>query len=168
MIVDISSILKVNNEKVDFSISENIENTGNYPDVCGFLSPVKVEGTITNLDGIFEVRGEGSVFAQINCGRCLGPVDVEVSFEVNEDFSLTGSKNEEIETFSGYTIDLSSVVARSLLVGLPMRVLCDNDCRGLCPICGRDLNKGDCKCDTSVIDPRFESLRSLFKLDGEV
>ena len=168
MKVNISKILKVDGESVNFTSEKNIDNVENYPDVCEFLSPVKVEGTVTNLDGIFQVKAKGSVTAKMNCGRCLKPTTVEIPVEINENFSVTGKEKEETETFSGDTIDISSVVGRSILIGLPMKVLCDNDCKGLCPICGKDLNKGACECDTSRIDPRFESLRSLFKLDEEV
>ena len=63
---------------------------------------------------------------------------------------------------------MKDVVRRGILTGLPMKILCRDDCKGLCPICGRDLNEGGCECRTDYIDPRFESLRSLFKLDEEV
>ena len=168
MIVDISQIIKVNDESLSFSCYEDVSASENYPDVCRFLSPVKVEGTITNLNGIFQVVAKGNVFAEMICGRCLKPVKVEIPVEIFENFSITGNEKEETETFSGDSIDLTSVAARGILTGLPMKVICDNDCKGLCPICGKDLNEGDCSCDTSVIDPRFESLRSLFKLDEEV
>ena len=49
-----------------------------------------------------------------------------------------------------------------------MRVECREDCKGLCPICGKDLNDGDCGCDRTIRDPRFESLRALFNDDEEV
>lgn len=49
-----------------------------------------------------------------------------------------------------------------------MKVVCREDCKGLCPVCGKDLNKGDCDCDTTYRDPRFESLRALFNDDEEV
>ena len=49
-----------------------------------------------------------------------------------------------------------------------MKVLCREDCKGLCPVCGKDLNDGDCGCDRTERDPRFESLRALFNDDEEV
>ncbi|HCT65196.1 MAG TPA: DUF177 domain-containing protein [Lachnospiraceae bacterium] len=166
MNVDISKILKANGESLDFEIEKNITDIENYPDVCEFLSPVKVEGTVTNFEGEFLVEAKGSTTVVMNCSRCLKPTTVDVKFGIKENFSNTGK--EETETFLGDTIDLTSIVGRSILIGLPMKVVCDEDCKGLCPICGKDLNEGDCECDTTYIDPRFESLRSLFKLDEEV
>lgn len=166
MNVDISKILKVNGASLNFEIEKNITDVESFPDVCEFLSPVKVEGTVTNFEGDFLVEANGSTAVFMNCSRCLKPVKLEVKFGIKENFSNTGK--EETETFLGDTIDLTSVVGRSILISLPMKVVCDEDCKGLCPICGKDLNEGDCGCDTTNIDPRFESLRSLFKLDEEV
>lgn len=166
MNVNISKILKVDGGNLGFEIEKNIADIESYPDVCEFLSPVKVEGTVTNFEGEFLVEGNGNVTVLLNCSRCLQPVKLEIQFGIKENFSNTGK--EETETFLGDTIDLTSVVGRSILVNLPMKVVCDEDCKGLCPICGKDLNEGDCECDTTYIDPRFESLRSLFKLDEEV
>ena len=82
--------------------------------------------------------------------------------------AANASYDEEIETFSGDSIDLTSSVIRNILAVLPMKVVCRDDCKGLCPVCGQNLNIKDCGCDTTYIDPRFESLRSLLKFDEEV
>ena len=81
---------------------------------------------------------------------------------------MKAGNKEEAETFAGEEIDITSSIKRNLLLNLPMKVVCKEDCKGLCSICGSNLNHGDCGCDKTHIDPRFESLRSLFKLDEEV
>ncbi|MGL4791162.1 MAG: YceD family protein [Anaerotignaceae bacterium] len=167
MTVDISKILKVEGAVLNFKAEKTFADVENFPDVCEFLWPVKVEGTITNLNGVFVACAEGLAKVNMCCSRCLKRVATEVSFEVNENFSNTGKK-EEAETFLGDIIDLTSVVSRSILINLPMKVVCAEDCKGLCSICGKVLNDGACECDTSYINPKFESLRSLFKLDEEV
>ena len=68
----------------------------------------------------------------------------------------------------GYNLDVDQLVGNELTLNLPMAVLCSDDCKGLCPVCGQNLNIKDCGCDTTYIDPRFESLRSLLKFDEEV
>ena len=98
----------------------------------------------------------------------MTPVRVSVDFKLNEKFSSNASYDEEIETFSGDSIDLTSTVFRNILAAMPMKVVCSDDCKGLCPVCGQNLNVKDCGCDTTYIDPRFESLRSLLKFDEEV
>ena len=167
MVINISEILKQNGASLCFNIEKNILNTNSFRGINKFLSPVKVEGTVTNLDGVFNVLADGSAEVESACDRCLKPVSFKLDFKINENFSNTG-KEKEAETFSGDIIDLEDVVSRGILTSLPMKGVCSEDCKGLCPICGKDLNDGVCECRTDYIDPRFESLRSLFKLDEEV
>jgi uncharacterized protein len=67
----------------------------------------------------------------------------------------------EFSLYDGDEIDLSPLVREQLLLALPTRPLCREDCRGLCPICGINLNRGECRCETHQPDPRFAVLRSL-------
>jgi len=164
MLIDISKILMKKGETILFDEEENIIEADNYPDVHGFLQPVRVSGTITNVKGSFEVCAKCSTRLVMSCSCCLEPVEVEVEFDLDEIYSNTGNE-EEAETYAGEEIDLTSAIERNLLLNLPMKVTCKEDCKGLCPICGSNLNQGDCGCERTVIDPRFESLRSLFKLD---
>ena len=169
MKVTVSKILKTVGESLDFEVEGNLSLSDIYPDVREFLSPVKVKGTVTSQKDGFLVKGAGSVSVTMLCCRCLKPVPTEVHFELEELFALTGKEQEkETETFSGDTICLDQVVERSILTALPMKVLCEDNCKGLCPQCGKDLNEGPCGCTVSNIDPRFEGLRALFQLDKEV
>lgn len=168
MRVDISHILSKKGAAIPFELLVMIENVEGYPDVVDFLEPVTIKGTVTNAEGLYSVNADVSTKVSMECGQCLAPVEVEVYFILNEDFSNSGSTNGEIETFSGEIIDLTAVISKNILFSLPMKVSCKEDCKGLCPKCGKDLNKGDCGCDTTYVDPRFESLRSLFKVDEEV
>lgn len=167
MFVDISEILMKKGESISFEVSESLSSDSFKPNINAFLSPVKVEGTITNIDGKFDVSAEGSVDVLLSCSRCLKDIETELDFDIEEIYTNTGNE-DEAETFNGSIIELSSVVSRSILFSLPMKVICSEDCKGLCPVCGKDLNEGDCGCDTTYINPKFESLRSLFKCDEEV
>lgn len=169
MKINVFEIMKKKGELQLFELSESIENTEVYPDVVNFLKPVKVEGTLTNSGDFIILEGKGTVELQLACDRCLKSVNVKVNFNLKEKFSNTGSNGkEEIEFFSGESIELSETVRRAILASMPMKVLCKEDCKGLCSMCGKDLNEGDCGCDTSYINPKFESLLSLFQSDEEV
>jgi uncharacterized protein len=67
----------------------------------------------------------------------------------------------ELATYAGDEIDLSPLLREQVLLSLPTRALCDEDCRGLCVRCGANLNLGDCGCRIESMDPRFAALRSL-------
>lgn len=150
------------------ALTEQINDTSDYPDVVEFLQPVKIEGTLKNENETFVFEAKGKTEVILSCDRCLAPVRKELCFEIKERFAHTGRGSEETETFSGDQIDLTDFVKRSIIGVLPMKILCREDCKGLCPICGKDLNEGACECDTTYIDPRFESLRALFNVDEEV
>ena len=167
MLIDISKILMKKGESISFEYEETLDIAEYCPDVHKFLQPVKVSGTVTNVDGVYEVCAKCQTKLIMSCSRCLEDVPVDVQFDLEEIFSNTGNE-EEAETFAGEEIDLTSSIIRNLLLSLPMKVVCKEDCKGLCSICGSNLNQGDCGCDRTHIDPRFESLRSLFKLDEEV
>ncbi len=166
--LDVSQIAGHKGASMPVEFSCALENVGDYPDVVKFLEPVEWKGQVTNTEGIFVVEGTVKTKVEMSCSRCLTPVAVDVFFKIDEKFSNTGSLDEETETFSGDSIDLAQVIKKGILFSLPMKVVCREDCAGLCPVCGKNLNEGDCGCDTSYINPKFEGLRSLFKVDEEV
>ncbi len=167
MFVDISEILNKKNAKLSFDISEYISTNDYKPNINEFLSPVKVEGTVVNINKEFRLTAKGTVMVLINCDRCLKNIEYTLNFDIDEIYANTGGCGE-IEVFDGSIIDISSAVKKNIIFSLPMKVVCKEDCKGLCPVCGKNLNEGDCSCDTSYINPSFESLRSLFKFDEEV
>lgn len=168
MIIDISAISSSRKARLSFSFNESMEEDAVCIDEAIFTTPVSLEGEIIKEDSIYYVVGQGSVGIRMSCNRCLEPVDLSVNFKLNEKFSNNAGQDEEIETFSGDSIDLSSAVVRNILAVMPMKVVCSDDCKGLCPVCGQNLNVKDCGCDMTYVDPRFESLRSLLKFDEEV
>ncbi len=156
---------------MEVSFSEKIENTTGYPDVVCFSEPVEVKGILTNTKKGILFEAEGNTEAEFLCSRCLETVKVPIQFNVNEMFYQAGSierENEkEAETFCDDQIDFTDVIQRSILESLPMKVVCKDDCKGLCTKCGKNLNQGECNCDHTEFDPRLESLRTLFLVDDE-
>lgn len=111
-----------------------------------------------------------SVSAEIEseCARCLKPVSLEISEKLmylyyphnSEEFEDDGYMPVEVDYF-GRVLDVMPQVQESIYTLLPTKVLCREDCKGLCPECGADLNEGPCSCKTESIDPRLEVLRSF-------
>ncbi len=168
MVIQMAQLYGKNGASMPVSVVEQLKDLTAYPNVVGFMEPVKIEGILRNESEIFVLEVKGETKVSLACDRCLAPVAIEISFNIEERFSHTGREDEETETFSGDQIDLADYVQRGILGALPMKVLCREDCQGLCPVCGKDLNEGDCGCDTTELDPRFESLRALFNVDEEV
>jgi uncharacterized protein len=107
------------------------------------------------------------------CAHCLEPFTLAVSFELQENFRplvdiLTGAKlptapGEDEATLidERHILDLSEVLRQEIILATPLYPICREDCAGICPHCGQNLNEGTCDCRESYIDPRWEALRHL-------
>lgn len=113
------------------------------------------------------VEAAASLSVDLRCDRCLG--------EVNHVFALTAAVEvlspdkadeeqlEEQESFmEGYELNVDNLISNEIMTSWPMKVLCRPDCKGLCPVCGKDLNTGACGCDTFVPDPRMAAIMDVF------
>jgi uncharacterized protein len=110
---------------------------------------------------------------EVECGRCLDPFLVRVRLEIQEEFHPsvdihTGAQLPVVDTVEDATtiderhdLDLTEVVRQAIFLAMPMNGLCRADCAGLCPLCGQNLNEGQCQCETDEVDPRLEVLRQL-------
>lgn len=105
--------------------------------------------------------------AVLNCDRCLSeveqPFDLSIVREVVSPDTATPDEAEEQEAFmEGYELNIDSLIENEIITSWPMKVLCRPDCKGLCPVCGKDLNTGACGCDTFVPDPRMAAIMDIF------
>ena len=116
-------------------------------------------------DDKLEISGSGTYNIKMFCDRCLLEVikEVSVCFEYKVSSTDSGFSDEETEDFiSGYELDTERLIHSELIMGLPMKVLCKDDCKGICPVCGSNRNKGECGCDTFVPDPRMAAIQDIF------
>ncbi len=134
------------------------------------VEPLTVRGAANLLGDEIEVRGRLATTVEVICARCLDPARhaVEVSFDLvyrpigsmrrSDEFQVPRGE-EEIGFYRGGGLLLEGVAKEQVLLSLPMKSVCRGDCRGLCPTCGRNLNRESCDCSVPGIDPRFEGLR---------
>lgn len=134
------------------------------------LSPVKADLRLKNIDGVILVEGQIMVELSLSCSRCLEKFSQKLEVAISEAFSETGDfpgngREEEdgINFFSGNNIDLTAAIRENLLAALPMKATCRQDCRGLCPRCGQNLNLAECGCQRQEIDPRLAGLAKLLE-----
>jgi DUF177 domain-containing protein len=139
-----------------------------------------LRGNATKLGRKVLVRTRFQVPLAGQCKRCLKPVRLEEPVElirtyVPEDQAVNapgehrsgeaeGSFDPGLadeESYAGKEIDLSSAVREQILLQIPSSPLCREDCLGLCPKCGKDLNEGECGCDRAVMDPRWAVLKGI-------
>jgi len=121
------------------------------------------------------VQGEVEGQVTVECSRCLTPVNVPVSGHLEEEYQPTidvetgrpmqRDAEEQDDSFfsisANHEMDLTEPVRQALLVEMPLKPLCREDCKGLCPQCGANLNEGPCDCVTETVDNRWLALREL-------
>ena len=141
-------------------------------DEVGLVEPAEVSGGVRR-DGR-EVELSGRLHAKIKtaCDRCLQPVNLSIAAEFKERFvpavSWRAEQQHELQeedlnlaVFDGEAIELDDLVREEILLAVPAHVLCREDCKGLCPVCGIDRNQGSCQCETKATDSRWQGLENL-------
>lgn len=174
MILNITDVLTAEGRREDreaaFSPSVLEYGEGNYP-IVG-RTPVSL--TIVNREkGRADVSGKMELTVLLHCDRCLKdvihPFSLEFSVSVIAPELGAAVSEEEADTcLIGYQFDTDDLVYNEISVNWPMKILCKPDCRGICSVCGKDLNEGACECDTFVPDPRLAAIKDIFDAGKEV
>ena len=135
------------------------------PEEMGIIGSVKLEGSMSNAGDVSLLQAKLECEVQRTCGRCLKEFTGINRAEVLEKFYPASADNIENDAFvyDSDVIDITEPLREGLLLAEPMQALCKPDCRGLCPVCGADLNDGDCGCDRLTVDPRLAALKQFIK-----
>ena len=144
-----SSEGKSQHYSVAFEMDTITFQQGTFP----VLAKEPVELTITNTgDRVLELEGSGLVTVGIPCDRCLEEVRTRIPFEFKRklDMKLTDEERvndlDESSYLTGYDLDVDRLVYLEVLMSWPLKVLCKEDCKGICSRCGKNLNDGPCGC----------------------
>ena len=135
----------------------------------------KVVLRIMNLgDRKLEVEGKAKLTLKVPCDRCLDPVEVPLEFDIIRTLDLNESEEERVEDLdeqpylSGYNLDVDQLVCDELILNLPMKVLCSEDCQGISNRYGTNPGSGEGDCKDSMPDPRMSVIQDIFKQFKEV
>jgi uncharacterized protein len=141
-----------------------------------FDKPVKVELTVSKSKDQLICRGKITAPVNLECSRCLLRFEEEQSADLDFVIDLSGTlerTNSEEDSFfvadpsSSYFV-LDDLVREAIILSLPLKPLCSEECKGLCPVCGTDLNKSHCHCVIEKTDPRWDMLKGLLKKNAAV
>ncbi len=135
------------------------------PEEMAIEGLVSLKGCISNAGDVLLLQVSMSAKVKRMCGRCLKIFTGAAQAEVIEKFYPASAENIENDAFvyDSDVIDITEPLREGLLLAEPMQALCKPDCRGLCPVCGADLNDGDCGCDRFAADPRLAALKQFIK-----
>ena len=136
------------------------------------VAPVALSFDILKDKEQFHLTGTIRTTLELPCSRCLeaftSPVDASFDLRYQPHALNTGNDEREIEEddlstafYENDEIDLGQLMREQFYLSVPMKPLCQDDCRGLCPVCGTNLNRGTCACKQDWEDPRLAALRNL-------
>jgi uncharacterized protein len=126
---------------------------------------LRVDLTFESLREGVQVSGTAGGLLHLNCSRCLVEYEQEFERKLDEIFYFDAGEAEEREGYEvhGKVVDLEPMLRDAIVLGIPVKPLHDVDCRGLCPVCGMDLNVGHCAHGRGEVDPRWAPLRKLME-----
>ena len=140
-----------------------------------FQDDAHVTGEITDSAGYMQLVATAHLAYEAQCDRCLDSVEGEfvLDFErvVADEGTLTEEQIEdnvdEYVIVENGKLDIDEQLAEALLLDFPRKILCSDDCPGLCPKCGKPKREGDCGCSDKEIDPRLAVLKNFFRDDSD-
>lgn len=164
MTIDLLPIIKDYGGQLPLSGELTLEDTEFLGELFVFDTPVKYIGRIMNNTKSLELSLTVSGRIRIHCARCMKPFAEDFKFELTEILLEEGqeiSENDEVILFSGHSIELDEIILNNFLMNVRGKYLCSEACRGLCPVCGIDLNTASCNCQKEEIDPRWAALAEI-------
>lgn len=170
MLLELSKI-KSPRERFDYTWPATALGTSD--DEFQVVEPIRLELEVQKADeDKFRLVGRARTTLEVACGRCLEPyrIPIDSTFDLSylpqADNAGQGEheiRDEDLSTayYRGEAIDLGDLLREQFYLALPMKPLCSEDCQGLCPQCGTNLNRGTCDCKPTWEDPRLAVLKAL-------
>lgn len=170
MIINLSNVLSYKGKVVEESAYLEMDY---FKSKLGNFKIVNKEPFILILThtGDKEILVTGVLHLQIEipCSRCLDNVNTDFLIEISRELDMKLSDEdrekdlEDSSFISGYELHVDKLIYNEILMNWPMKILCSEDCKGICNRCGTNLNSGTCDCDTTVLDPRMSIIKDIFK-----
>ena len=165
MLLGLSKIIDCPGRSVTFSTDVDLSDL-RYGNSYPVTEPVRAEGQVRNTAGVLVMTGTIRTTIHGTCDRCASQFqrDVELPIDVVLVTELANEENEDEWVFplEGDSADLDDIVRTVFVLDLDSRLLCKEDCKGLCCRCGKDLNDGPSSCQKEL-DPRFAALKQLLE-----
>ncbi len=148
MILDLRKIFAGESKSLSFDYEFDLSSTeisGSRP----FLSPVRVKGAVRGKDGFAYLKARVSFRFSIPCDRCAEQIDRRYLYSFSHILvrSLQDEEDDRYVEVHDERLNLDELMREDILLALPTKFLCREDCRGICPVCGMNRNNGPCACE---------------------
>ena len=165
MLLGLSKIIDCPGATAPFSTSVDLSDL-RYGESYPVTEPVRAEGMVRNTAGVLVMTGKIHTTIHGVCDRCASNFDADVEFPIDVVLvtELASEENEDEWVFplEGDSADLEDIVRTVFVLNLDSKLLCKEDCKGLCCRCGKNLNEGPCNCQKEL-DPRFAALKQFLE-----
>lgn len=163
MLLDVKPILHTPGGRLDFQFEldlSDVEFSGRYP----VSRPVLVSGEVRNAADVLHLDMTAKTVLDAVCDRCgtAFSLEKEIPCRCMLAESLENGESDEIELLEDGMADLGELARTAFILGMDTKILCSEDCKGLCSRCGADLNLGPCSCEKEI-DPRLAVLAKLLE-----
>ncbi len=154
MLLDVKELALGDRKEFDFN---------NELSVGGVPCSTHTSGTVVHTEEGYAVTGRIEAVLTLACDRCLDSFSKNIVCALDEVYSNDINEEKEYRSYEDKVLDLTDAVAGAVMLEMPLKALCSENCKGLCFKCGQNLNKGECGCDRGYVNPAFDGLMDLFK-----
>lgn len=168
MIIELNNLL---NQTVRFTKTIPMAGARRPSEGVVYSKPVELDVTVIGKDRDFKLLGEFSTVLSVSCHRCLRSFELPIRQKLDLVFIPRDQMPHKLDVeladkdmnIASYkdSIDLCQIVDEQVVLALPMKSLCSEDCKGLCPHCGKNLNESSCTCEKVSCDPRLVALKEI-------
>ena len=148
MILDLEPIFNTEGFGQDFNFTLDLSEE-TLEGVRAFQTPVEVAGRVENQTGIVELHAAAVCTLSLCCDRCAKPITPVFHIPIDHTLvtSLNDETNDALYLVEDLRFELDPLVRKDLFLSLPAKFLCRPDCKGLCPVCGKNRNETECGCE---------------------
>lgn len=163
MLLDVRRIINTPGGRIPFRFAQDFSDV-DFGGVCPAVRPVSVVGQVQNIAGMLQMQMELDTTLSAVCDRCGEPFELpfHLDCECLLASELEDEENDEILLLEDGMVDVGEYSRETFILNMPMKLLCSEECRGLCPGCGANLNRESCRCKKEI-DPRLAKLAQLLE-----
>jgi len=164
MKIDVSDLIKKKSVHKDLDLDIDLDGFSYGYDDIKVIEPIKFKGELDVLGELFVMQGIVTGTIELTCSRCLVQFPHKLDIKIIEKFSNDADiadKDDDVTLIDSTTLDITEIVLGNIILSLPIKRLCSETCKGLCPNCGADLNVSECNCETVDVDPRLAKLKNF-------
>ncbi|OFI07691.1 hypothetical protein CLOACE_00390 [Clostridium acetireducens DSM 10703] len=163
MKIDVQDLVqeKVLKKDIDLELKKDILFDGS--ENIKFLDTIKLKGSVSKMGNLLHLEAKINTNVELSCSRCLSKFPYKIDLNIVEEFSnCKKCEDEDVISIECDEIDIAEVIMNNIIMALPIKRLCKENCKGLCQQCGTNLNYSKCNCKDDDVDPRLAQLKDFF------